>query len=59
MKISYAWRMALTLGLMAQAALAFPKSDAGKKSDWPNWRGRNYDGVAPAQTFSISARVMA
>ncbi len=50
MKISRAWRtalsLALSLGMTAQAALAFPKSDEGKKSDWPNWRGRNYDGVA-------------
>ncbi|MCI0693411.1 PQQ-binding-like beta-propeller repeat protein [candidate division KSB1 bacterium] len=50
MKISYTWRIALSLalalGLTAQAALAFPKSDKGEKNDWPNWRGRNYDGVA-------------
>jgi len=53
MKISHAWRIALSLamilGLMAQAAPAFPKSDKGEKNDWPNWRGRNYDGVAPAR----------
>jgi enterochelin esterase-like enzyme/outer membrane protein assembly factor BamB len=50
MKISHAWRIALSLalglGLMAQAAPAFPKSDKGEENDWPNWRGRNYDGVA-------------
>ncbi|MGH7454740.1 MAG: PQQ-binding-like beta-propeller repeat protein, partial [bacterium] len=49
MKISCAWRtalsLALVLGLLAQAAPAFPKSDKGEKNDWPNWRGRNYDGV--------------
>ncbi len=53
MKISHPWRIALSialmLGLMAQVALAFPKSDTGPKNDWPNWRGRNYDGVAPAK----------
>lgn len=53
MKISRAWRavllLALTLGLLAPAAPVFSKSDKGEKSDWPNWRGRNYDGVAPAK----------
>ena len=53
MKISCVWRttlsLALALGLMAQAAPTFPKSDKGEKNDWPNWRGRNYDGVAPAK----------
>ncbi len=59
MQISCTWRTALrltlTLGLMVQAAPAFPKSDKGEKNDWPNWRGRNYDGVAPTKNvFNFS-----
>jgi enterochelin esterase-like enzyme/outer membrane protein assembly factor BamB len=51
MRVCHSWRidlrLALVLGLIAQAALAFPKSDKDLKNDWPNWRGRNHDGVAP------------
>lgn len=50
MKLSRVWRitlrMALVLSLLAQTAPAFSKSDKNEKSDWPNWRGRNYDGAA-------------
>ncbi|MGH7494490.1 MAG: PQQ-binding-like beta-propeller repeat protein [bacterium] len=49
MRIYHAWRInlsiALVLGLLVQAASALPKSDKDLKNDWPNWRGRNYDGV--------------
>lgn len=53
MKSSLAWRialrLALALGVMAQSAPAFSVTDKNAKSDWPNWRGRNYDGAAPAK----------
>lgn len=41
------WRLLLALGLLAQTAGAFSESGKNEKSDWPNWRGRNHDGVAP------------
>src|SRR5262245_54324143 len=50
MRIYHAWRidlsLALVLGMLIQAAMALPESDKEVKNDWPNWRGRNYDGVA-------------
>lgn len=54
MNPSLTWRrialcLALVLSLMAQTAPAFSSNDKNERSDWPNWRGRNYDGTALAK----------
>ena len=47
--------LVLALALSAPAVLALPMSDKDAKNDWPNWRGRNHDGVAPTKNvFNFS-----